>query len=98
GTTFISNAIIGNPNMPVFIRARLMTRNLQNAVVPMEDPQLYGLSKEVGGLVKFNGPTDYLVANYAIDASFDNFNWTPYLVFYDNYPTFPGGPPGTSGP
>lgn len=97
GKTLIANAINGTLNQ-VYIKATLLTKNQSNVIIPLEDPQLYGLSEQVGGLVKFNGLSDYLVANYLVEASTDNINFQPYLTFYDNYPTPPGLPPGGGGP
>lgn len=98
GKTFIANAITGNFNVPVFIRARLTTKNASNAIIPLVNPTTLGLSEQIGGLVSFTGISDYLVANYFIEASLDNVNFQPYLDFYDAYPTPIGNPPGTSGP
>lgn len=94
GTTKIQNAIDGLTHN-VYIRATLTTTRPDNSVVSLVDPTSLGLSEQVGGLVKFNSLADYLVANYFIEASLSpTSGFTPYLDFYDAYPTPPGPLPG----
>ncbi|MES2747002.1 MAG: Ig-like domain-containing protein [Bacteroidota bacterium] len=90
GNTFIQNAITSSV-VPVFIRATLTTKKPDNSIIPLIDPTTLGLSEQVGGLVQFTALSDYLVANYFIEASLNGSTWQPYLDFYDAYPT-PAGP------
>ncbi|MCW4469683.1 HYR domain-containing protein [Flavobacterium sp. MFBS3-15] len=93
GTTNIQNAINGTTPI-VYLRATLLTRRADNTIVPLIDPTTLGLSAQIGGLVPFTSLTDYLKANYLIEASLNGINWQPYLDFYDAYPTPPGPLPG----
>jgi gliding motility-associated-like protein len=93
GSTFIQNAI-SFTTVPVQIRATLLTKKPDNSVYPMISPATLGLSEQIGALVQFSALSDFLVANYLIEASTNGVTWTPYLTFYDAYPTPPGPLPG----
>lgn len=97
GETFIQNAIT-NSVVRVYIKATLTTKKSQSGLLvtwAMIDPVSLGLSEQAGGLINFTSNTDYLEATYLIEASTSpTSGFTPYLDFYDAYPTPPGPLPG----
>jgi len=97
GSTTIQNAITSSL-VPVFIRATMITTWFNGSTyspAALIDPVTLGLSSQIGGLIQFDQLTDYLNANILIEASLNGVNgWTPYLNFYDAYPTPPGPLPG----
>jgi gliding motility-associated-like protein len=95
GQTRIANAITGT-FFTVYTRATLTTRRpVTNAVVALTNPAILGLSEQAGGVVLLNSSSDYVNANYFVEASLtSNSGFQPYLNFYDAYPTPPGPLPG----
>lgn len=94
GVTRIQNAIT-NSIVTVYTRATLTVTNQDNSVKPLVDPLSIGLSEQVGGLVKIDSALQVFKANYFVEASLNgSTGWTPYLDFYDAYPTPPGPLPG----
>jgi gliding motility-associated-like protein len=95
GQTRIANAITGT-FFTVYTKATLTTRRpVTNAIVPLVNPATLGLSEQVGGVVLFASSSDYVNANYTVEASLSSGSgFQPYLNFYDAYPTPPGPLPG----
>ncbi|HSD06407.1 HYR domain-containing protein [Flavobacterium sp.] len=98
GSTRIQNAITSS-FANVLVRATMTATWFDGAStytpISLIDPVSLGLSSQIGGLVKFDDLSDYLRANILIEASIDGgATWTPYLNFYDAYPTPVGPLPG----
>jgi gliding motility-associated-like protein len=93
--TKIQNAI-SNSIVNVFTKATLTTFNADNTVRPLINPAILGLSEQVGGLVKIDAGLMVFKSNFLIEASVSgpSSGMTPYLIFYDAYPTPPGPLPG----
>lgn len=88
----------GAPPTTVYLRNTLTTKRGDNVTIfPLIDPTSIGLSEQVGGLIKFTGPSDVLKANYFIEASTTpNGSFSPFLTFFDNWPMKPASSSGNA--
>lgn len=88
----------GSGPTTVYLRNTLTTKRGDDVTTfPLTDPTSIGLSGQVGGLIKFTGPSDVLKANYFIEASTNQAGpFSPFLTFFDTWPTKPASSSGNA--